>query len=132
MKDPKENTSELTEQQKSELKVEWLGVDGALVLLYIVLACIYGYGLLNSVDFIIGIMAPGIAILITVGVFLKYCTEVVSFATGKKGSVRKPKNKKIRKAGKGNRYRAMRQYMLHRTPVRTNRKAQPAGWKTDP
>ena len=50
MKDPKENTSELTEQQKSELKVEWLGVDGALVLLYIVLACIYGYGLLNSVD----------------------------------------------------------------------------------
>ncbi len=88
MKDPKENTSELTEQQKSELKVEWLGVDGALVLLYIVLACIYGYGLLNSVDFIIGIMAPGIAILITVGVFLKYCTEVVSFATGKKGSIR--------------------------------------------
>ena len=73
MKDKKEKVSELTEQEKSELKVEWLGVDGALVLLYIVLACIYGYGMLNSVDFIIGIMAPGIAILITVGVFLKYC-----------------------------------------------------------
>ena len=40
MKDQKEKVSELTEQEKSELKVEWLGVDGALVLLYIVLACI--------------------------------------------------------------------------------------------
>ena len=85
MKDSKKDMSELTEQDKSELKVEWLGVDGALVLLYIALACIYGYGMLNSIDFIIGIMAPGIAILITVGVFLKYCTEVFSFATGKKG-----------------------------------------------
>ena len=73
------------ENVKDELKAEWLGVDGALVLLFIVLACIYGYGMLNSIDFIIGIMAPGIAITITVGVFLKYCTEVFSFATGKKG-----------------------------------------------
>lgn len=73
------------ENEKDELKAEWLGVDGALVLLFIVLACIYGYGRLNSIDFIIGIMAPGIAITITVGVFLKYCTEVFSFATGKKG-----------------------------------------------
>ena len=73
------------ENEKDELKVEWLGVDGALVLLFIVLACIYGYGMLNSIDFIIGIMAPGIAITITVGVFLYYCTEVFSFATGKNG-----------------------------------------------
>lgn len=84
MTDQKEKVDDLTEQEKEQLKVEWLGVDGALVLLYIVLACIYGYGLINSVDFIIGIMAPGIAILITVGVFLKYCTEVISFATKKK------------------------------------------------
>ena len=40
MKDSKKDMSELTEQEKSELKVEWLGVDGALVLLYIALACI--------------------------------------------------------------------------------------------
>ena len=53
MKDSKKDMSELTEQEKSELKVEWLGVDGALVLLYIALACIYGYGMLNSIDFII-------------------------------------------------------------------------------
>ena len=87
----------MLEQEKSELKVEWLGVDGALVLLYIALACIYGYGMLNSIDFIIGIMAPGIAILITVGVFLKYCTEVFSFATGKKGGDKSKKEERKHK-----------------------------------
>lgn len=82
MAKPEENKKD--EEMKIE-KIEWFGVDGALVLLYIVLACIYGYGIINSIDFIIGIMAPGIAICITVAVFLKYCTEVFSFATGKKG-----------------------------------------------
>lgn len=77
------------EKKDGNLKVEWLGIDGALVLLYIVLAIIYGYGMLNSVDFIVGIFAPGVAIVITVGVFLKYCTEVFSFATGKKGEKKK-------------------------------------------
>lgn len=81
MQEPKKEN----EREKDELKVEWIGADGAFVLLYIVLACIYGYGLLHSIDFVIGIMAPGIAIVITVGVFLKYCTEVFSFASGKKG-----------------------------------------------
>jgi SSS family solute:Na+ symporter len=69
---------------KDELKVEWFGIDGALVLLFIFLACLYGYGIINRIDFIIGIIAPGIAITMTVGVFIKYCTEVFSFATGKK------------------------------------------------
>lgn len=83
-----EKTTEV-EKKDENLKVEWLGIDGALVLLYIVLAAIYGYGMLNSVDFIVGIFAPGVAIVITVGVFIKYCTEVFSFATGKKGDKKK-------------------------------------------
>lgn len=74
------------DQPDENLKVEWLGMDGALVLLFIVLACIYGYGLLNQVDFILGIMAPGIAIGITTAVFLRYCAEVFSFASGKKSN----------------------------------------------
>lgn len=73
-------------KEKNELKVEWIGIDGALVLLYIVLAIIYGYGIINRIDFIIGIMAPGIAICITAGVFIKYCTEVFAFSRGKKGN----------------------------------------------
>ncbi|MDR2945822.1 MAG: hypothetical protein LBV79_03645 [Candidatus Adiutrix sp.] len=71
-------------QHKQDLKVEWFGVDGALVLLYVLLACFYGYGMLNRVDVIIGYFAPGVAILITSAVFLKYCTEVFPFATKKK------------------------------------------------
>ncbi len=71
-------------QHRRDIKVEWLGVDGALILLYVLLACFYGYGMLNKVDFIIGYFAPGVAIFITSAVFLKYCTEVFSFATKKK------------------------------------------------
>jgi len=71
-------------KEKDELKVEWLGIDGALVLLYIVLAAIYSYGIINRIDFIVGIMAPFIAISITSGAFIKYCTEVASFSKGKK------------------------------------------------
>ena len=85
------------EEKPQYEKVEWFGVDGALVLLFIVLACIYGYGMLNGVDFIIGIMAPGVAIVFTVAIFLKYCTEVVSFATGKKGKEKETKEKEEKK-----------------------------------
>lgn len=70
--------------KNDELKVEWLGIDGALVFLFIFLSALYGYGIINRVDFIIGIIAPGIAIAMTVGVFIKYCTEVFAFSTGKK------------------------------------------------
>ncbi len=73
------------DNKKDELKVAWLGIDGALILLYIVLAIIYGYGIINKVDFIVGIMAPGVAIVITVGVFIKYCAEILAFTLGKKG-----------------------------------------------
>ncbi|UQZ90245.1 hypothetical protein C4J81_13965 [Deltaproteobacteria bacterium Smac51] len=71
-------------KHKEEIKVEWFGVDGALILLYVALACFYGYGMLNRVDFIIGYFAPGVAITITSAVFLKYCTEVFAFATKRK------------------------------------------------
>lgn len=66
------------------LKVEWLGIDGALVLLFAVLALIYCFGLMNRVDVLIGIVAPVIAIGITTAVFLRYCSEVFSFASGRK------------------------------------------------
>lgn len=71
-------------QHKKDIQVEWFGVDGALILLYILLACFYGYGMLNRVDVIIGYIAPGVAIFITTAVFLKYCTEVFAFATKRK------------------------------------------------
>lgn len=73
------------DNKKDELKVAWLGIDGALILLYVVLAIVYGYGIINKIDFIVGIMAPGVAIVITVGVFIQYCAEIFAFTIGKKG-----------------------------------------------
>ena len=66
---------------KDELKVEWIGVDGALVLLYIVLSILYGYSIINRVDFVIGIVAPGISIIMTIIVFIRYCMELFSFSS---------------------------------------------------
>lgn len=65
---------------QEQLKVEWFGMDGALVLLYIVLSIIYGYGILNKINWIIGLMAPLVAAGITLFCFIKYMTEVFHFA----------------------------------------------------
>ncbi len=73
---------ELTDEYKKSIKVEWFGWDGALILLYIVLACFYGFGILHNVDWIVGIAAPVIAMGIVIGVFIKYLTEVFHVARG--------------------------------------------------
>jgi SSS family solute:Na+ symporter len=70
------DTVELTEEYKESIKVEWIGADGALIRLYIVLACFYGYGMLHNVDWIVGYAAPIIAMGIVIFVFVKYLTEV--------------------------------------------------------
>ncbi|MGO4972155.1 hypothetical protein ACTQ56_09210 [[Clostridium] aminophilum] len=73
----------LSEEYKKEIRIEWFGMDGALVLLYILLGCFYGYGIINQVEWIIGYGAPVIAIGIVIGVFAKYLTEVASVMNGK-------------------------------------------------
>ena len=78
------DATELTEEYKKSIKVEWIGADGALILLYIVLACFYGYGILHNVDWIVGYAAPIIAMGIVIFVFIKYLTEV--FAVAKKSN----------------------------------------------
>ena len=68
------------EHDKNQVpKIEWIGIDGGLVLLYLILAAIYTYGILGRVDFIVGVMAPAMAGGITVLTFLRYCFEVGSF-----------------------------------------------------
>ena len=71
---------------KKMVKVEWFGVDGALCLLYAVLAIIIGWGLVTRTDWPVGIMAPAVAALMTTGIFLRYLTEVFTFSknAGKK------------------------------------------------
>ncbi len=77
-------TQVLTPEYKKLIKVEWFGVDGALILLYAALGCFYGYGIIHEVEWIIGYGAPVIAMGIVIGVFIKYLTEVVAVAKGEK------------------------------------------------
>lgn len=70
-----------------EIKVEWFGVDGLLILLYAILAAIYAIGILNRVDWVIGIMAPAAASIMTTLIFLRYLFEVFTF--GKKHECKK-------------------------------------------
>ena len=69
---------------QNDVPIEWFGVDGALMLLYAVLAVIYAYGMIPQVAFLMGIMAPAIAMLITFAVFVRYWFEVREFSKGKK------------------------------------------------
>ena len=71
----------MTEEYKKEIKVEWLGVDGALCLLYAALACVYGIGIINRVDWVIGWMAPLFAAGMTCIIFFRYLYEVFSFGS---------------------------------------------------
>ena len=77
-------TVELSEEYKKSIKVEWLGWDGGLILLYVGLACFYGFGILHNIDWIVGIAAPVIAMGIVIFVFGKYLTEVFAVAKGNK------------------------------------------------
>lgn len=72
------------EEYKAETKVEWLGVDGALCLLYVVLAALYSWGIINRVDWVIGYFAPAMAAGITIIIFVRYIYEVIKFGVGTK------------------------------------------------
>lgn len=71
---------------KKMVKVEWFGVDGLLCLLYAVLAITITYGIINRIDWPVGILAPVAACVMTTGIFLRYLTEVFTF--GKKKAVK--------------------------------------------
>lgn len=85
--DPAARTATLEKAEaeiKQMVKVEWFGVDGALVLLYAVLATIIGVGVVKRIDWTVGILAPAAAALMTTGIFIRYLTEVFSFGKGTK------------------------------------------------
>ena len=77
-------SQELSPEYKKLIKVEWLGADGALVLLYVALSIFYGFGIIHQVEWIVGYACPIIAMGIVIGVFAKYLTEVAAVAKGKK------------------------------------------------
>ena len=78
-----------TPEYKAEMKVEWIGIDGLLVLLYFVCGAIIMWGLIARVDWTVQIFAPGVAALMTTGIFVRYLFEVFTFGkTGGKKAVK--------------------------------------------
>lgn len=79
-----EDDGKKTPEVNEDIRVEWFGADGGLILLYLVLAAMYTYGILCRVDIIVGVIAPGIAFGITAAIFVRYCFEVFHFTKGTK------------------------------------------------
>lgn len=68
----------------NELRNEWLGLDGFLVVLYFVVAFILGYSIIHNIDFVVGRLAPyGVMTAVTL-IFFKYLHQVMTFAKGVK------------------------------------------------
>lgn len=67
------------EEYQRQTKVEWIGMDGGLCLVFIVLSCIYGYGMINRVDWIVGVLAPALACGSTTLIFLRYLWQLFTF-----------------------------------------------------
>lgn len=75
-----ENKNLEPEVNDNSTKVEWLGIDGALVLLFIALAFFLGFCVINNVDIVIGIILPYGVTIATTGIFIRYFWEVVAFS----------------------------------------------------
>lgn len=68
-----------TKSVDDKLKIEWIGLDGFLVLLYACIVAIIMYGVINRSDFIIGKLAPyGLMTAVTL-IFISYLFQVASF-----------------------------------------------------
>ncbi|MBM7616148.1 hypothetical protein [Alkaliphilus hydrothermalis] len=70
------------ENEVNENKIEWLGMDGFLVILFPIISTIIGYSLINNVDFIVGKVVPYTVTAVTTLIFLKYISEVLHFSKG--------------------------------------------------
>ena len=67
------------EEYAKEVKVEWFGMDGLLVLVYLIVGAFYCYGIIKRVDWIIGWVAPLVAGISTTAIFLRYLYQVFTF-----------------------------------------------------
>ena len=71
------------DNQKHNLEISWLGIDGFLVILYFIVVGIIYYAISARNDFIVGVAIPyGIMITVTL-IFINYLSIVCKFARPK-------------------------------------------------
>lgn len=71
--------SEYISKEKKDLEISWFGVDGFLILFYLVIVGVIFYALKTSNDFIIGKLIPYAVMGAVTLIFLNYLTNVFSF-----------------------------------------------------
>jgi hypothetical protein len=76
-------SNETNAAKNAEDRIEWFGVDGLLCAIYVIEACFIGYCIIHNVDIVVGRVVPYAVSLVTTLVFLKYLSEVFSFARGR-------------------------------------------------
>lgn len=61
-------------------KIQWLGLDGFLVLLYPIVVFTIWFAVKYKIDFIIGKVVPYGTILVVIAILFKYFKEVMQFS----------------------------------------------------
>ncbi|WP_042273462.1 hypothetical protein [[Clostridium] dakarense] len=61
-------------------KIQWLGLDGFLVILFPIVVFIIWYAVQHQIDFIIGKVVPYGTILVVIAILFKYFKEVMQFS----------------------------------------------------
>ena len=81
-----ENQNINSTEDKSDLKISWIGIDGLLCICFVVESVVIGYSMINDVDIVLCRLIPYAAMLVNTLIFLKYIVQVISFSikAGKK------------------------------------------------
>ena len=71
--------SDYVSKENKDLEISWLGIDGFLIVFYLVIVGVIFYALKTSNDFIIGKLIPYAVMGAVTLIFLNYLTRVFSF-----------------------------------------------------
>ncbi|MEG1825419.1 MAG: hypothetical protein RR501_11680, partial [Cloacibacillus sp.] len=52
------DSQRISNEERSDLKISWLGIDGFLCLCYVIESIVIGYSMINDVDFVLGKVLP--------------------------------------------------------------------------
>ena len=74
--------SENKNTSNDDLKISWFGIDGFLCLCFVLESIFIGYCMIHDVDIVLGKVLPYSATIITLWIFLKYISQVISFSKG--------------------------------------------------
>jgi hypothetical protein len=73
------NDREMVKKIQKDLEIEWFGVDGFLIVLYLAIVAVIFFALKTENDFIVGKFIPYSVMTAVSVIFLTYIKHVISF-----------------------------------------------------